>query len=195
MNKASLAQRYAKALCALVPKDKLDDSREELQSFGRLLGESHEFYNMLNNETLELGVRQRLLDVVLKKLEPPEVIFRFFHLLLRNGRMSLIGAIIEQYEHEIDRRLGRMRGELLAPIEVPIEDVQALEKRLKGLLGADVMLSQRQDKTVLGGFVVRIGDWLFDATVDAELAKAKELLSGVLDSGHDGSPLVLPSRS
>lgn len=195
MNKTSLAQRYAKALCGLVPEDKLDDIREELRALGRLARESHDFYSILNNETVKLSVRQRLLDVVLKKLEPPEVLFKFLHLLLRHGRTSLIEAIVEQYDHEADRRLGRMRGELLAPIEVPKEDVQVLENRLKELLGADVILSQRQDKTLLGGFVVRIGDWLFDASVEAELLNARDLISGVLDSGHNESSLVLPSRS
>ena len=187
MNKTFLARRYAKALCGLVPEDKLEDIRSELRVLGRLLEESDEFYNMLNNETLELGVRQRLLDIVLKKLEPPEVLFKFSHLLLRHGRISLIKEIVEQYDHEADRRLGRMRGELLAPIEVPKEDVQVLERRLKELLGTDVTLSQRQDRTLLGGFVVRIGDWLFDATVDAELMKAKELIGGVLDTSHEKS--------
>jgi len=195
VNKSFLAQRYAKALCSLVPEDKLEDIREELRVLGRLVRESHDFYSMLNNETLKLGVRQRLLDVVLKKLEPPEVLFKFFHLLLRHGRMSLVKEIVEQYDHEADRRLGRMRGEFLAPIEVPKEDVQVLENRLKELLGADVILSQRQDKTLIGGFVVRIGDWLFDATIDAELLNAKDLISGVLDSGHNESSLVLSSRS
>jgi len=195
VNKTSLAKRYAKALCGLVPEDKLEDIREELRALGRLARESHEFYSMLNNETLALGVRQRLLDIVLKKLEPPDVLFKFFHLLLRHGRISLVEEIVEQYDYEADRRLGRMRGELLAPIEVPKEDVRALEKRLKELLGADVTLSQRQDRTLLGGFVVRIEDWLFDATVDAELLRAKDLIGGVLDTGHDESSLVLPSRS
>jgi F-type H+-transporting ATPase subunit delta len=195
VTKTSLAQRYAKALCGLVPEDKLDDIREELRALVGLVRESHEFYNLLNNETLKLSVRQSLLDVVLKKLEPPEVLFKFSHLLLHHGRISLIEKIVEQYDREADRRLGRMRGELLAPIEVPKEDVQALENRLKELLGADVTLSQRQDRTLLGGFMVRIEDWLFDATIDAELLHVRDLISGVLDSGHDDSSLVSPSRN
>ncbi len=184
MKKALLARRYSKALCEVVPEDKLDEIREELCAMGNLVQESHEFYNTLNNNTLELHVRQKLLDAVLSRLEPPQVLFNFFHVLLRHSRISLMGEIVAQFGRDVDRRLGRIRGDLLAPVELPAEDVGRLQERLGDFLGGDVLLTQRQDNSLLGGFTVRIGDWLFDATLESELKNVKGRIGGLLEAGR-----------
>jgi len=184
MKKTLLARRYSKALCEVVAENKLDQIREELTALGSLVRESHEFYNTLNNNTLELHVRQKLLDVVLDKLEPPKVLFSFFHLLLRHSRISLIGEIVDQFGRDADRRLGRIRGELFAPVEVPDEDMMRLQQRLGDFLGGDVILTQRQDNSLLGGFMVKIGDWLFDATLESELKNVRSRIGGQSEAGH-----------
>jgi len=184
MKKALLARRYSKALCEVVPKDKLDEIREELSAMGNLMRESQEFYNTLNNNTLKLHVRQKLLDLVLDKLEPPQVLFNFFHLLLRHSRISLIGEIVDQFGRDADQRLGRIRGELLSPVEVPDEDIGRLQQQLGEFLGGNVILTQRRDNSLLGGFMVRIGDWLFDATIESELMNVKRRIGGLSEAGH-----------
>ena len=184
MKKAILASRYSKALCEVVPKDNLDEIREELFALGKLVQESPEFYSALNNNTLELHVRQELLDAVLKKLKPPQVLYSFFHLLLRQSRISLLNEIVAQFGRDADRRLGRVRGELLSPIELPAEDVQMLEKRLGEFFESDIVLTQRQDDSLLGGFMVRVGDWLFDATLESELRSVKNRIGGLSEAAH-----------
>ena len=184
MKKALLARRYSKALCEVVPADNLDEIREELHAMGRLVQESHAFYSTLNNNTLELQVRQKLLDIVLDKLKPPPVLFNFFHLLLRHSRIALVGDIVAQFGKDADRRRGVIRGEILAPIELLDEHVRDLQERLSEFLGRDVILTQTQDNSLLGGFMVRIGDWLLDATLEAELTNVRNRIGGTLEAGH-----------
>ena len=184
MKKALLARRYSKALCEVVPEDKLDEIREELFALGKLVQESPEFYSALNNNTLELHVRQGLLDAVLDKLEPPQVLYNFFHLLLRHSRISLLSEIVARFGRDADRRLGRIRGELLSPIELPAEDVRRLEERLGEFFEGDIILTQMQDNSLLGGFTVRVGDWLFDATLESELMGVKSRIGGLSEAGH-----------
>ena len=169
----------------MVPKDKLDEIREELFDLGRLVQESPEFYGALNNNTLELRTRERLLDAVLKKLDPPKVLYRFFHILLKQSRISLLTEIVAQFGRDADSRLGRIRGQLLSPIELPADDLQKLEKRLCGYFEGEIILTQMRDSSFLGGFMVRIGDWLFDATLESELKSVMGRISGLSEAGHD----------
>ncbi|MBN1593976.1 MAG: ATP synthase F1 subunit delta [Candidatus Coatesbacteria bacterium] len=188
MNKALLASRYSKALSEVVPKEHLDETREELEALGRLVNELPEFYNALHNNTLELHVRQRLLDAVLGKLEPPKVLYSFLHLLLKHARISLLQDIVTSFGYDVDRRLGRLHGEIMSPIELPGTEIKKLQKRLSEFFGGEVVLTQKQDRSILGGFTVRIGDWLLDATLETELSGVKNRIGGLLEAGHVQHP-------
>jgi len=171
MRKAVIARRYAKALCELVEDERLDQVAMEMRSLSELLSGSHELFNALNNDSLPVEKRSAILDAFLSKFAPDQVLFRFFHLLMRNRRISLIDEILNQYELFADQRLGRARGEVTAPIKLPEEDLDQLQKRLGKLLGVKVVLSQKPDSRLLGGFRIRLGELLLDATLDAELER------------------------
>ena len=51
-------------------------------------------------------------------------------------------------------------------------------------MGGNVILTQRRDNSLLGGFMVRIGDWLFDATLESELTNVKSRIGGLSEAGH-----------
>lgn len=176
MKKTILASRYARALSDTLPDDKLDEIRDELRALAQLMSDSREFASMLNNDTLKFKVRKTVLDSVLRKLKPPDVLYNFVHLLLKRGRISLLDAIADCYDAAADRRLGRVRGVLLAPVVVPDVDVRDLQERLSEIVGGKVILKQRQDPSILGGFSVRIGDWLFDATLESELSRVQNMI-------------------
>ncbi len=44
--------------------------------------------------------------------------------------------------------------------------------------GKRVILTQKTNRDLLGGFIVRIGDWLFDATLETELSQFQARLAG-----------------
>ncbi|MBN2208245.1 MAG: F0F1 ATP synthase subunit delta [Candidatus Coatesbacteria bacterium] len=186
MRKEVLAKRYAKALCLVLEVSEMDGIREELLSFASLVNESHELQNTLNNETLKLATRTELLDKVLSLLSPHPVLYRFLHILMRHARLPVLSEIANYYDMEADSRLGRLRGELIAPVVVSDEDMRAMQDRLSEEFGKKVILTQRPNGNLLGGFMVRIGDWLFDATLETELLQLQARLAGLHNPGDSG---------
>jgi len=184
VRKEALARRYAKALCLVVEVGEMDRIREELLSFASLLKGSHELQNTLNNETLDQETRIELLDKVLSLLSPQPVLYRFLHVLMRHSRLPILQEIANYYDIEADSRLGRLRGELIAPVVVSYEDIRALQDKLSEEFGKKVILTQRPNGNLLGGFTVRIGDWLFDATVETELSQLQGRLAGLHEPGR-----------
>ena len=179
MKTASLARHYAKALCDSAPDELLSQIRESLHHMDGLVVESHELSNLLNNNTLQLEKRAAILDALLSTVNPPQLLRNFLHLLLQKARISLLDGIAEQYDLEADRRLGRMRGELMVPLVVPEEDVRELQDRLGEVLGKKVVLDQRPSGKLSGGFIVRIAGLVLDASLDNDLARIQKQVGGV----------------
>jgi len=78
-----------------------------------------------------------------------------------------------------DLLLGIIKGQLTFPIEFEQSDVQALtsyaQAKTKGLL----VLSTIIEPSLLGGFKLRVGDVVYDASVAVQLNMLKEKMISV----------------
>jgi F-type H+-transporting ATPase subunit delta len=73
-----------------------------------------------------------------------------------------------------DSQLKRVRVALSAPFPLPAEDLTPLKDALAERIGKEVILSQREDPSLLGGWAAQIGSSEFwDASVRGELARMK----------------------
>lgn len=94
----------------------------------------------------------------------------FVHLLIDNGRLSLMGEIAAQFEG--------LRAEAESMIEVEVISAYALDddqknqiiRAMSTRLGRSVNLNVSEDKSLMGGMVIRAGDLVIDGSVTGRLA-------------------------
>lgn len=65
---------------------------------------------------------------------------------------------------------------VLSAVLLTPEQKERLRGVLKKIFHQDVEIENRIDKSVLAGFLVRIGDWFLNATVKNELSRLKQSL-------------------
>ncbi len=97
-------------------------------------------------------------------------------LLIKNGRFLAARSIFRQYTNmraEIERLI---EAELVTAAPISDEQKQVFSISLEKRLGRTVKLTYQVDKELIGGAVVRAGDWVIDGSVRAQLDK----LVGVL---------------
>ena len=143
MNTGILSVRYAKALL------------EYSQETGHADRVFHQVNNLLKHP-----------DKTPDRLEPE--LERFVALLVRNRRMDALRFILRTYMRMYYDSKGLKAVHLTSA--VPSE---SLEKRLSGMLekkfGCKVVLETVVDPSLIGGFVVRIGDYMIDASVRSRI--------------------------
>ena len=70
------------------------------------------------------------------------------------------------------------------------EDVQSLATGLGKRLGKELVLTVKVDEDLLGGFRVRVGDRMFDASLRSQLEALGQTLKGIplaqMQRGLDG---------
>jgi F-type H+-transporting ATPase subunit delta len=101
---------------------------------------------------------------------------QFIGLLVTKYREKLLADILRAAIALIDEREGRVDAHVASA--VPLHDGQKNELRLnlERVVGKQVTLDARHAPEIGGGFIVRVGDTVFDGSLGAQLAQMRALL-------------------
>ena len=98
-------------------------------------------------------------------------------LLAENRRLSVVPEIAAQYVLLRAEAENQVEAELMTATEVDEAQRQKISDALQARLGRSVKLSYSVDTGLLGGAVIRTGDWVYDGSVKAQLQKMAAALS------------------
>ena len=179
MSLQSITSRYAKSLLDLaIEQNKLDTVLADVQGFAKA-SENRDLYLMLKspivNTEKKLDVLKAIFDGKLDKLT-----MSFITLITKKGREiylpEIATAFIEQYrDHK------GISGVIITTAQA-LTDAELAKIKAK-LVASDVTkttleIETKIDPSIIGGFVIEIGDNLYDASVAHKLDEIKKQFSG-----------------
>jgi F-type H+-transporting ATPase subunit delta len=174
---SKVSKRYAKALLSLGKEDgKYQQYGEDLLDFSSFYKQHAEFAQSVSNPVFSLEDRKKILNVVLGKTRYSETVKNFLNLLLDKNRISAVPGIYAYYERLTDEVTNIARAEVVTPRPLHEDAKTRLEKVLEALTSRKVRMATREDKALIGGIVVKIGDLVLDGSVKAQLQGLKESL-------------------
>ncbi len=92
-------------------------------------------------------------------------------LLAANDRLPLLPEIAALYERLRAEAQGVVDAELVSAAPVSDAQRERVREALERRFGASVNLQCRTDEALMGGALVRAGDWVIDGSVRAQLRK------------------------
>ena len=182
MAKKPTAKRYAKAVFLLAQEqDKLEDWQTQLTALGAcLVGE--EALTYLEAPSVAWKRKEVLLQSIVTLLSQQgshidPSIQNLVSLLAQRGSMRQIAAIADEYQTLLDHYYGRHRAEVVTATELTDSQKDGLGNLLTNYFGQQVVMSFRQDPSVLGGMIARVGDRLIDASTKRRLDQLAKTLA------------------
>jgi F-type H+-transporting ATPase subunit delta len=171
---SSIGRRYAQAYFDLARREgKIPQRRDDLVSAVETLS-TPEVADALTNPRLGRSDRTRLALAVLEGVgEPARNLVR---LLIERARLGALGDLVETYDALSDRESGVVRADVTTAIPVDEELRKQISQALGAKLGADVQTEVRQDPTILGGLIIRIGDRVIDDSIATRLQQLRTAL-------------------
>lgn len=112
---------------------------------------------------MTVGIKDSQVDIVIES---------FIELLARDGKISKVGRIIEEYTKYEKLQRGVKEVEVTSAFDVS----EKVVKEVKNYFGGEVEITKKIDKEILGGLRIKLGDTIFDTSVKTQLAKMKESL-------------------
>jgi len=170
-----IARVYAEAvLGAAEAKGSLDVLMDELAELvSGALDKNPKFEDLLATELISQDEKQEMLDRVFSgKLS--ETTLGLLHVLAQHNRLSILRDVIQSTISLWQQRCGHVAVEVQFACEPDQALRQEIAKALQTTLGADPQISTSVDPELLAGFVVRVGDKVYDASVRSGLERARQ---------------------
>ncbi len=96
--------------------------------------------------------------------------------LVRNGRLAVLPEIASHFEVRKAEHQGLLEVQVTSAFPMQPAQEQQLAEALKRKLGREIRITSEEDPELIGGFRVRAGDMVIDASVSGQLGQlANEL--------------------
>jgi F-type H+-transporting ATPase subunit delta len=173
----TIAKKYAKALLEVGLKDgNYETLGQDLNRMADLLKESKELRVALWSPAFSKPTRKAIGRKIGERLGLATTTIKFIELLIQKKRIALFFEIAKVYRDLGDEVAGRTRATLLIPLELPSDLVQEIKNQMESLTGKEVILSLEKDPSLIGGFLTKIGNVVYDGSLKAQIAKLQENL-------------------
>lgn len=175
---ASVVGAYARALADVVVASKLDPVRmlQELHATRSLLADSDPLRRVLENPSIPGERKRAVLDAIAERMGMIRQARNFMAVLTDHRRLPLFSDILKQVEQELNDRLGFADAEVSSARALGDSEKQLLEAEIAKLTGKRVRARYQEDKSLLGGAVVKVGSTIYDGSVKGQLARIREQL-------------------
>lgn len=147
-----------------------------LEEFRTAFDLTPELGKVLSNPGLERGKREALLAAVAARVGVPELAGRLLTILLRNGRLSVLGELLAAIRARLDRDTRAVEARIVTAQPADVAALEALRALVAARTKKTVRLVTSVDPALLGGFVVSVGSARLDASLARRLEKARAAL-------------------
>ncbi|MDT8415271.1 MAG: ATP synthase F1 subunit delta [Flavobacteriaceae bacterium] len=169
-NRASI--RYANALLSLAKEAKITTKvSEDAVYIIKTLQGSKDLKNLLQSPLINTEDKKQILENVFTDVQ--NVTSSLFGVLASNLRFNLLENIMQQYLDLLDSENGFVQAEVVSAI--PLTDALRTKilMKVKTLSGKEGKLKESIDPKIIGGFVLRVGDSEYNASVLNQFEKLR----------------------
>ncbi len=172
----SLAHRYALALFNLAGKQEILDSvQEEFNLFDELLTMQEKFrYFIISPKIVAREKKQILKSVFDGKITP--ALLNFIFLLLDKKRQTLISKIKEHFDTLCDNFHNKTNITVHPAIKLDDDVLEQIKNVYEEILNKSVTIQEEVDPSIIGGFQVRVGNTIYDASIAQSLNNMRRSL-------------------
>ena len=170
-----LAARYAKSLIDLaIEKDQLEAVYNDMLFLQQAIRGSRELANLLKSPIISPDKKDKIMDAITAG-KVSTITATFNKLLLNKGReaylLEIVAAFIEQYKE--------LKGIHTVKLTTAVPVTEDVKKAIMDKISADKHLKNIElvtaiDESLIGGFVLEIGDELVDGSIAFDLKNIKK---------------------
>jgi F-type H+-transporting ATPase subunit delta len=176
---AAIAAPYARAFADVVFEAHLNanDVDRQLNSFLAAWWESSDLREVFLNPSFPAEQKVAILDKLNARLGMAVELRNFIAVLIQHDRLNSLSEILDEYRKEMNRRLGISEVYVTTARPLDADERQELEQKVAAMTETQVQATYYEDKSLLGGVIVRVGSTVYDGSVKGRLERLKEQLA------------------
>lgn len=174
---SALGRRYAKALLDLArDQGELDSVLRDVGSLSDAWKASAELREIVRNPVVPKPALKAAIDALMNQLGCTKLVRNTVNLLADKGRLGHLEEVLHALEELAEAETGRVRVEVVSAKPLSDAYYTRLTEKLQRVTDRKVMLVKKQDPSLIGGVVTRVGDQVFDGSLSNRLSELRETL-------------------
>ncbi|WP_342645773.1 ATP synthase F1 subunit delta [Mucilaginibacter sp. CSA2-8R] len=174
MSEITVAYRYAKSLIDLaLENNTFEATKEDMAFFVQTLKSSTELQAVLKNPIVSHDRKVKVLQAIFggKVSASTEA---FFKIMVNKSRAGILYPTAQEFVNQYDIKKGIVKASVISAAPLSEANKQVIINEVKRLGGNDVQLQTKVDASLIGGFVLNVGDRQIDTSVSTSLQKLKK---------------------
>lgn len=169
MSEYRIASRYAKSLLELaVEQGKLEEVNNDMAMLSELCEENRDFWLMLKSPVVTPFTKLDILKKVFTG-KVNELTMSIFAILTRKHREGYLPLIAEEFHHRYNVHKGIEEATVTTTFALDDKTRAEFKAVVKSLNNKEVELTEVVDESLIGGFILKIGDRQIDDSVSSRL--------------------------
>lgn len=170
------AIRYAKAILEMAQASgAAAQVNEDMALVASTIKENGELKDFIGNPTIKADVKESALKEIFKGTQ--NVTQGLFHLLNENKRFGILAQIATQYSAQYDEMNGVENIVVTTAFPLTPELEAKVLAKIKEFSDKNITITNVVDPAIIGGFIIRMGDKQFNASVANSLLTLKRELN------------------
>lgn len=169
-----ILHRYATSLLeTALEKNNLEVITADMKLLVQTLEQSKQLQLMLESPVVRPELKLNILkEIFEKKLSKDSL--DFIQFIISKKRENLLGSIGKRFLELKDEHLGIANVFVTAASDFSGDQKNVLQSKLEKILNKKVQLNFKTDKNLVGGFIAKVNDTLYDASIKHQLELLKK---------------------
>ena len=167
MSRAAL--RYAKATLNLAnQQNKTSKINDDMSLIEETIAKNKELQTFLNNPVFKADEKLKVLNAIFNK-NVDKITSSVIKLLIKNKRLTLLPFVAKQFKnlYKKSQRIASAKVTTAVPLTEDLKE--KILQKIKNETNKKVSIQNIVDKSIIGGFILQIGDKQIDASISGKL--------------------------
>lgn len=178
MRSALVAARYARALYNLAKEaNEQDGVFEQMRVVDDAFSLEKEIMEFVHSPLVRPSQKEKAMEQLTLKVKMSDTLKKFLLLLAKKNRLGIFSEVLTAYQMIADEAHGVTRGVVRSATVLPPEERKRIEQLVGKATKKQVILTYKEDPSLLGGLVAEVGSFTFDDSLSSHLIRINEQLN------------------
>jgi F-type H+-transporting ATPase subunit delta len=174
MAESKVSLRYANSLMDMaVENESVEQVSKDMELVLSAIHSSSDLRRLLKDPIIRFEKKQSVLEEIFKKRISEESM-NFIRFIVDKHREELFGNIIEKFLELRDEHSGIINVDVKTAFEFSDDQKVKLKEKLEKIFDKKAKLNFGIDKEIIGGFVAKVNDTIFNASTKHQLEQLKK---------------------
>lgn len=172
-----VASRYASSLLDLALEQKKEDAiAQDMETILKTIEDSHDFEVFLASPVVPASKKASILaDIFKDKVD--DLTLRYLDLVAKSRRENILEVLAKEFISQYKAHKNILVAEVISAAKIDATIEKSLKEKIRAIHSGEIEMKNQVDESLIGGFILRIGDQQVDASIARKLSDLKKVFN------------------